>query len=288
MKPWTELYTATVLAKLSTVSAAAEALGVHRATVIRHVDVLEKFLGAPLFLRHAKGYALTEAGKDMAEAGQRMGAQFDDLAGRLKGSAELVTGELVVTAVSAIASLLMPTIARYRAAYPSSTLRFLASPELAELGYGEAHVAIRGGSKPENPDYVVLPYFNIRLGLYAAGDLVRRFETAIGAQDWNALPFALVTNSPPGMVVERWMETHAADTVPAFRCNDLTTNLHAIVAGVGAGWLPEHEATARPELVELVPPMLAFKQPLWYVAHVDMHRTAKVQAFKSMLLEQAA
>ncbi|MEC8037107.1 MAG: hypothetical protein VX152_02220 [Pseudomonadota bacterium] len=55
---------------------------------------------------------------------------------------------------------------------------------------------------------------------------------------------------------------------------------------MGAGWLAEHEATARPDLVELVPPMPAFKQPLWYVAHVDMHRTAKVQAFKSMLLDQ--
>ena len=41
--------TALMVARLGTVKAAAEALGVHRATVSRHVDTLEAAFRAPLF-----------------------------------------------------------------------------------------------------------------------------------------------------------------------------------------------------------------------------------------------
>jgi DNA-binding transcriptional LysR family regulator len=44
MDKWAELRTAYQVAKLGTVSAAATALGFHRATVNRHIDVLEKRL----------------------------------------------------------------------------------------------------------------------------------------------------------------------------------------------------------------------------------------------------
>ena len=42
MEKWAELRTAYQVAKLGTVSAAATALGFHRATVNRHIDVLEE------------------------------------------------------------------------------------------------------------------------------------------------------------------------------------------------------------------------------------------------------
>ena len=65
MTNWDEIRTAFHVARLGTVSAAAEALGVHHATVIRHVDALEARLGARLFQRHARGYTPTEAGRDL-------------------------------------------------------------------------------------------------------------------------------------------------------------------------------------------------------------------------------
>ena len=65
MDKWAELRTAYQVAKLGTVSAAADALGFHRATVNRHIDVLEAEIGARIFIRHARGYALTELGEDV-------------------------------------------------------------------------------------------------------------------------------------------------------------------------------------------------------------------------------
>ncbi len=62
---WDEIRTAFHVARVGTVSGAADALGVHHATVIRHIDALEGQLGVKLFQRHARGYTSTEAGNDL-------------------------------------------------------------------------------------------------------------------------------------------------------------------------------------------------------------------------------
>ncbi len=59
---WDEIRTAFQVARVGTVSGAAEVLGVHHATVIRHIDALEARLSAKLFQRHPRGYTPTEAG----------------------------------------------------------------------------------------------------------------------------------------------------------------------------------------------------------------------------------
>jgi DNA-binding transcriptional LysR family regulator len=45
MDKWTEIKTSYQVARLGTVRAAADVLGIHRATVIRHIDALEAELG---------------------------------------------------------------------------------------------------------------------------------------------------------------------------------------------------------------------------------------------------
>lgn len=52
MDKWTELRTAYKLAKLGTLSETARDMGIHRSTVMRHIDVLEESLGVVLFQRN--------------------------------------------------------------------------------------------------------------------------------------------------------------------------------------------------------------------------------------------
>ena len=90
---WDDLRIALAVARHGTVSAAAESLGVHHATVIRHVDALEKRLGAKLFQRHARGYTPTEAGRDLLGVAQATEDQFSQLASRIGVDPELLFGE---------------------------------------------------------------------------------------------------------------------------------------------------------------------------------------------------
>ena len=61
----------------------------------------------------------------------------------------------------------------------------------------------------------------------------------------------------------------------------------AVLAGAGIGFFGAREAAAHPDLVQVMPPQEDWTSPLWLVTHVDLHRTAKVQAFLSFLKEYA-
>lgn len=84
MDKWTEFKTAYQVARLGTVSAAASALGVHRATVIRHIDALEAELGGTIFHRHKTGYSPTEIGEDLLRVAQTTEDQLEQFAGHCR------------------------------------------------------------------------------------------------------------------------------------------------------------------------------------------------------------
>lgn len=143
MDKWTELRTAYQVAKLGTVSAAAEALGYHRATVNRHIDVLEAEIGARIFIRHARGYALTDVGEDMLRVAEKTESLIDDLAGRVQGGKAQIDGEIKLTILAPFAGILMPAVTAFRAENPQCTVVIDASEDLAKLEYGEAHIALQ-------------------------------------------------------------------------------------------------------------------------------------------------
>ena len=94
MDNWDEVKTALHVARIGTVSGAAEILGVHHATVIRHIDALEERLGVKLFQRHPRGYTATEAGEDLCRVAQTAQEQFAQFASRARGQGDSVSGEL--------------------------------------------------------------------------------------------------------------------------------------------------------------------------------------------------
>ncbi|MCI2400695.1 LysR family transcriptional regulator [Aliiroseovarius subalbicans] len=283
MEHWDEVRTAFQVAKHGTVSGAAAALGVHHATVIRHIDALEARLGVKLFQRHARGYTPTEAGADLARVGQATDDQLAQLDARIKGQGEGVTGDLVVTSLASFARLLVPVLADFQLANPGLTLRFLTGQRLFRLEYGEAHVAVRAGSAPEEPDNVAQKLHAVDMALYAAPSYVARRGMPTEA--------TLTQHDFVGQVEDRsrapfmlWM----AERVPAkcitFRATDDRSLAEAVRAGIALGWMPVDAAEG---LVQVLPPRPDWVAQLWLVTHVDLHRTAKVQACLAHLKQAA-
>lgn len=87
---WAELRTAYQLAKLGTFNVPANALGLHRTTVNRHIGVSEKQMGARIFIRQAWGYTLTELGEDVLRVAQKAEKIIEDLTVRLQGKKALL------------------------------------------------------------------------------------------------------------------------------------------------------------------------------------------------------
>lgn len=284
---WDEVRTAWQVARLGTVSGAAEVLGVHHATVIRHIDALEKRLGAKLFQRHSRGYTPTEAGRDLLKVAESAADQFGQLAGRIRGQGAEVAGDLVVTSIIGMSNLLVPVLAGFQTRHPQVNVRFLTDARVFRLEYGEAHVAIRAGAVPDDPDNVVQPFGGMEAALYASRGYAEAHGLPQGPEGFAKHRFVGAEGDSLRAPFHRWMAQHVSPESVTFRGTEAAALLVAIRSGMGIGFLSPHDAALAGDLVEVMPSRPEWNAPLWLVTHVDLHRTPKVQAFLSHLKSEA-
>jgi DNA-binding transcriptional LysR family regulator len=282
---WDEIRTAYQVARLGTVSGAADVLGVHHATVIRHIDALERRLGTKLFQRHARGYTATEAGRDLQLVAQTTEDQFSQLVGRIKGQGETVTGELIITSIGGLTNLFTPVFVSFQRAHPDVRLLYLADSRLFRLEYGEAHVAIRAGAMPSEPDNVVQPLTRIRWGLFASKGYAAEKGLPATTEDLARHSFIGASSEVARAPFHRWLAERVPPENYTFLVSDMAAISMAIRASAGIGFMPVAEGQGDPELVEVMPTRPEWEVPLWLVTHVDLHRTTKVQAFLQHIKE---
>jgi DNA-binding transcriptional LysR family regulator len=288
MDNWDEIRTAFQVARIGTVSGAAEKLGVHHATVIRHIDALEQRLGVKLFQRHARGYTATEAGQDLMQVATATDDQFTQLAGRIRGQGEGVSGDLVVTSLVMLSPMFAPVLAAFQKANPEVTVRFLTGERLFRLEYGEAHVAIRAGDAPDQPDNVVQPFLKQSIHLVAAPSYIEAHGRPKDADDLVNHWFVGSDNSNNRAPFNSWLLSFVPQSRLIFRTAESRPMVDAILAGAGIGFVSKWDMQQHPDLVEIIPPKPEWSAPLWLVTHVDLHRTTKVQAFLKFLKEKAS
>jgi DNA-binding transcriptional LysR family regulator len=288
---WNDVHVAYQVIMCGTLSAAAEALDVHHSTVLRRVNALEKRLGARLFHRHARGYTPTEAGLMLKHVAENTQTNFDRLFGQLQGVDTQLKGTLVITSVNALAPNITPILADFQRLYPEIRLEFAAESRIYKLEHGEAHVGIRPGAKPTDPDYVVQPLAKNYATLYGSREYIRQYGKMSTLEDINGHRFVSTINPLRFIKFMEWLE----DSVPSdqiyFRSSDFVGFVPAIKAGLGIAPLNCWLASTEPELLPVIAPPEQWAGNLWLVTHRDMHRTSKVQAFtqflkKRMLAEQ--
>lgn len=287
MDNWDEIRTAYQVARLGTVSGAADVLGVHHATVIRHIDALEKRLGTKLFQRHARGYTPTEAGQDLLSVAQTTDDQFIQLAGRIKGRGETVSGELIVTSIGGIADLLTPVMTSFQEKWPDVRVRLLTDMRIFRLDYGEAHVAIRAGTAQEEQDNVVQPLVKIRNALYAARSYVETYGKPASEDDFTGHRFVSADQTTIRAPFYRWLRALVQPEQIAYSATEPAALDLAVRAGAGIGFMPAYRAEGDADLIQILPPRDDWDAPIRLVTHVDLHRTRKVQAFVAHLKEAA-
>ena len=281
---WDEIRIAYHVARAGTVSGAAEMLGVHHATVIRHVDALEGRLGLRLFQRHARGYTPTEAGAELLQVARATDEKFAQLAVRMGVGGTEVGGDLTVTAIPELTRFLAPALIRFQDAHPGVVVRLMTDPRVFRLEYGEAHLAIRAGPQPAEPDNVVQPFGQIRHAMWGAPSYVR--VHGLPASDGELPEHRFVGPERPDSPVAclRWLAAHVPAASIVFRGTDLGALEEAVIAGAGLGFLPPWRTEG---MVPALPPRPEWDAPLWLVTHVDLHRSAKVQAVLAHLKAEA-
>ncbi len=281
MDKWTELRTAYKLAKYQTLSATAAHLGVHRSTVMRHIDALEQSLKVKLFQRSDKGYMATEAGLDIMRLGEVTENHFSQLSVQIQGKVQRLAGTLRITSVNEVAGLIMPVIQQYQTRYPQMLIEYIGDLRNFKLEYGEADIAIRGGAKPTTPDNIVFEVAKLNLVLCADERYIAQFGCPT-PETLDQHRFIALRERPEQLVWNEWIYENIQTQNIVFRCSSHQVLTRSIELGCGIGVLPE-------QLVENSPSLRKVSQhrwpiSIWALVHRDMYQLAKIKAFIEILL----
>jgi DNA-binding transcriptional LysR family regulator len=268
------------------VSAAAKFLGIHHATVIRQVSNLEEELGHKLFHRHARGYTPTAAGENLSRIASVNEEQLQGLVGLIQEHGSKVTGELIVTTLPIINTLVTSWMAILQKENPGLRINLISEDRALKLEYGEANLAIRAGLKPTDSDNIVKHLLPVQFGLYAHKNYVNEMGKIHSSNDISRHKYVLNT-SIPIMTMRKWI----ADNIPldnvVFKSSNHTALEKAVIDGMGIGLYPTFLAHENKELELVMPLIHEWRSDLWVVTHVDLHRTAKVKACSDLITKQA-
>ena len=274
---WDDMKTVLAVVRCGTLNRAGEALGVNYTTVARRIQKIEADLGTRLFERLKGGYQPTETARIVAGHAVEMEAQQDGLLRALQGRDQSLTGQLVITAPQLlIGPYIAPVIARFRAENGGVDLRIRATNNLLDLNRREADLAIRVSRDPGDT------LIGVRLCAQ---------ENASFASPGVAASIA----EHPGRRVE-WLVYEQAPSVPkkslkhypnakvAMRFDDMVAMIGAAKAGLGVVRMPMFLGRVTEGLIQVpvLPP-----QPyadIWLVGHRDVWPSAKVTAFREMLV----
>lgn len=132
------------VARLGSLAAAADSLGITGSAVSHRIRGLEKELGVPLLQRSPRGLSLTAAGSRYREG---VAGAFADLT---RATADLLAPDfsrpLTISLTSEIGlRWLMPRFHRFRARHPDIDTAILSTYEVVDLQAGQADVALRYG-----------------------------------------------------------------------------------------------------------------------------------------------
>ncbi|MEM9430362.1 MAG: LysR family transcriptional regulator [Pseudomonadota bacterium] len=277
MDHWFELRTIAAVARLGSVSAASRELQLHRATVQRHVDLMEESLGVRLFLRHARGYTATAAARNLAHVAERAQLEIEKIAWTEQNDQALVAGRVTITATSLIAQAFMPLLASRLPRLPGLSLRCLTGLGFAALEKGDVDIALRIGQKPEIPEYVVQSLGEVRFGLFGSPGYVALHGHPTDMSDFEGHIFAAPPADGPRVGPYAWMLDNIPERHLRLRSDDAQVLESVVLKGHALGPLPTHVAERAGMVAVIVEPGL-WSAPIWVVTHRDAHRLARIQA----------
>ncbi|HTR09592.1 MAG TPA: LysR family transcriptional regulator [Paraburkholderia sp.] len=274
---WDDARIFVALHRERTLRAAARALDIDQATVGRRLAVLERTLGATLFLRTSNGYELTPVGRIAIRAAEAMEQSAHDLVRHTQGVDKRLAGEVKLSTTDALAQeYVVPAIERLHARHPDVSVVLDTTTQVLNLAKREADIAIRT-VRPRNPELLARRLASWEVGLFASPDYVRRRgEPVLGER------FAghdLVVYQP--FVAKIRVPSFVGEALTSGRIvARLNTNLTlraTLKAGLGISVIPvpmgERDGLVRiwPDLSNDAP------YEIWLVTHRDLRHTARIR-----------
>jgi LysR family transcriptional regulator, glycine cleavage system transcriptional activator len=276
------------VARLGSFTKAAAELNMTQSAVSYQVNVLERFVGAPLFARQARGVALNEKGAAVAPMVRRALADLVQSFKKIREDSEAV---LVISTVQTIAgNWLAPRLGSFQLQHPKLAVRLDISPLTVDLETDNVDVVIRSG-KGEWPGLIAHALMGQTFTPVCSPDYIAREGRPKTPGDM--LNHVLIDRNDIWWPL--WFEAAGLPRNAATTRNSIdvdTQQMAAIIAVAGSGialvspaFISEDLKSGR--LIKIFD-ISATSGSSYYLAYSENRRTTpKIQAFRDWILKEA-
>lgn len=265
---WDDMRFFLAVARSGKVTLAGQRLGVDQATVGRRITQLEQRLGAKLFDKSPRGYALTEAGTRFLPYAEEMEAKAEEAREVIAGEAKRMSGAIRIGAPEGVASHLISLGVRELCrANPDLEVQMVALPRVFSLSKREVDFAVTV-SHPGAGRLRVRKIADYALNLYAAPDYLARHPVSCVEDLRRCRGIGYI----PDLIFDReldYIPLVDRDFAPRLTSTSLWVQLEWTRMGAGICVLPEFVARRHADLVRVLPGEVGFTRTFWLLTHED-------------------
>jgi len=284
---WDLLQSLHAVLEAGSFSAAARVRRLTQPTLGRHIDQLERQLGAPLFLRSPRGLQPTDLAlafrQHLADMSAAASAASRDIEGIVSGD-----GGVVRLAVSEIVGIevIPPMLARFRVAHPSIDVELALNNKNEDLTRRDADVAVRM-ARPTQNSLVAKKVGDLKLGFHATADYLERHGSPKDFEELQRQTLIGFDRTYPEMVNDLSIGRPVTRDLFAYRTDNDVAQLAAIRAGVGIG-VCQDQIAQRDGLVPILPDAFSFHLPIWICMHETLRGSPRMRLMFDHLAKEFA
>lgn len=289
---WDKLRIFHAVAQAGSFTHAGETLHLSQSAASRQISSLEQDLGVSLFHRHARGLVLTEQGELLFRTAHDVLMKLESVQTRLKDSKEKPNGPLVVTTTVGLGSTwLASRVRRFVELYPDVELQLRLEDSDLNLNMREADVAIRL-HRPTEPDLIQRKLFTVHFHIYAAPKYVKEHGMPKTVEELDDHQLIIFGEPVPDFLKDiNWLATagrkNSNPRTAALSLNNVVAIMRAVESGAGIAMIPDYLLAENHTLVELLPDVELPSLETYFAYPTELRSSAKVQAFRDFLLDQA-
>lgn len=280
---WDDFRIAYQVAKSGTLTKAGKQLQMNHATVLRHINRLEEALDTKLFIRHQRGYQLTDAGELVVKEIPEIQKSFSRLENLMSSAEKNISGNLRITTLSDFSPLLNPALKAFRQAYPKLRIQIIATDDVIPLATGAAHVSLRAGGQPNEPDLIVKKLNPPDINYYAADSYVEEYGLPKSEGEYNQHLWALPSNEKRKIPFVKQVLKFIDEEQIIYQSNHFPDIHNAVIEGMAIGPMGVHHANKCDNLQKLDIQFDTTIEGLWFVYHKDLKSSARIQALFGFL-----
>ena len=282
---WDLLQSLHAVLEAGSFSAAARLRRLTQPTLGRHIDQLERQLGAPLFLRSPRGLQPTDLAlafrPHLADMSAAASAASRDAAGVASGE-----GGVVRLAASEIIGIevLPEMLTSFRAANPGIDVEMVLSNKNEDLTRRDADVAVRM-SRPTQNSLVAKKVGELTIGFHATPEYVARKGLPKDFEELSKHTLIGFDRDFPDLVSDLSIGRPITRDLFALRTDNDVAQLAALRAGFGIGAC-QRQIGERFGLVPIMPDLFSFKLDIWICMHETLRGSPRMRLMFDHLAQE--